>query len=105
MRFRSYFPFAILVSILFAAGVAAQAPVWAEMKTANDLLTSQKFAEAADAYAAIVKSDPANGPAWFQLGSARYSLKQYDAAAAAFKKMRRSAEMALRCSIWPASIR
>lgn len=80
------FLFGVLICLVFAADLLAQAPISPQMKTANDLLSSQKFAEAADAYEAIVKSDPADGLAWYQLGSARYSLKQYAQAATAFEK-------------------
>jgi len=56
------------------------------MTAANELYTAQKWSDAASAYEAIVKNEPGNGPAWYYLGSARYSLKQYEQAAAAFEK-------------------
>jgi tetratricopeptide (TPR) repeat protein len=86
MKVKTHFPLAVLSCIFVGSVVFGQAPLSPQMKTANELLNSQKFAEAADTYEAIVKSDPADGAAWYQLGSARYSLKQYDKAAAAFEK-------------------
>jgi len=53
---------------------------------ANALYQTQKWAEAAKAYEAITKAEPANGRAWFRLG---YSLQQtgmYEQAAAAFQQ-------------------
>jgi tetratricopeptide (TPR) repeat protein len=53
---------------------------------ANELFEAKKWAEAADVYEAIVKADPDNAKAWYQLASARYWLGQYAQAAAAFQK-------------------
>lgn len=78
--------FACLILMLVAVALCGQAPISPQMKAAGDLLSSQKYAEAAEAYEAILKTDPVNGPAWYYLGSARYSLKQYEQAAAAFEK-------------------
>lgn len=63
-----------------------QAQASSQMKAANELLGAGKFAEAAAAYEGIVKAEPLNAPAWYQLGVARYSLKQYPGAAEAFQK-------------------
>jgi tetratricopeptide (TPR) repeat protein len=57
-----------------------------QMKAADELLGAGKFTEAAAAYEGIVKAEPSNAPAWYQLGVARYSLKQYPGAAEAFRK-------------------
>ena len=56
------------------------------MQSANDLMKQQKFAAAAAVFETLLKTDPRNAAAWSQLGTARYSLKQYPAAADAFQK-------------------
>jgi tetratricopeptide (TPR) repeat protein len=53
---------------------------------ADDLLKAKKWSEATQAYEAIVKAEPDNAMAWYQLASARYSLEQFALAAEAFQK-------------------
>jgi tetratricopeptide (TPR) repeat protein len=50
------------------------------------LLKAEKWAEAAEAYEAVVKSEPDNAAAWYNLASARYRLGEFAPAAAAFEK-------------------
>lgn len=57
-----------------------------QMTDANALFNAQKWTEAAAAYETILKSEPGNGRAWYQLGMSRYSLKNYAPAAAAFER-------------------
>jgi|SRR5687767_11529826 len=77
-----------LVSVfLFAApALAVQNPPSREMKTANDLFASQKWADAAKSYEAIIAAEPGNARAWYQLGMSRFSLQQFEAAIAAWRK-------------------
>lgn len=56
---------------------------------ADELFQAQKWDQAAAAYEALLKSDPANATAWFRLGVARHSLQQLEAAAAAYEQARR----------------
>ena len=81
MRLRS---FAVLVCLFGCLAVNLLAQPSPAMQAAGDLMKQQKFADAAVAYEAIVKTEPKNAPAWSQLGTARYSLKQYPAAADAW---------------------
>jgi tetratricopeptide (TPR) repeat protein len=80
----------VLLSVLFLANTAAFAQATAQpsaqMVAANELLRAQKFAEAAKAYEAIVKDEPNNGRAWYQLGVSRFSLAQFELAIDAFQK-------------------
>lgn len=57
-----------------------------QMVAANELFKAQRWQEAATAYENILKSETNNADAWYRLATARYSLKQYQAAAAAFQK-------------------
>jgi len=57
-----------------------------QMAAAEQLFNAKKWPEAVTAYEAIVKSEPGNADAWYQLGVARYSLKEYAPAADAFQK-------------------
>jgi tetratricopeptide (TPR) repeat protein len=67
---------------------AAQGPqsLSAQMTAANELLNAEKWEPAAAAYQAILQTEPKNAAAWYQLATARYSLKQYAQAAEAFEK-------------------
>src|SRR4051812_33627695 len=56
------------------------------IKAADDLYKTGKWREAISAYEQIVKADPGNAVAWHQLAMSRYSLKEWDAAIAAFQK-------------------
>ncbi|HSS20043.1 MAG TPA: tetratricopeptide repeat protein [Pyrinomonadaceae bacterium] len=81
---------AFLLSVLFvgSTGAYAQAPAQPspQMAAANELFRAQKFADAAKAYEAIVKDEPNNGRAWYQLAMSRFSLEQFAQAIDAFQK-------------------
>lgn len=68
--------------IVFAQGQQASPA----MAAATELMAQKKYEAAAVSLEAIVKTEPQNGPAWYQLASARYFLKQYQAAADAYLK-------------------
>lgn len=76
----------LIVIIVGSIVIVAQGAPSPQMAAAGELLKAGKFGEAAEAYSVIVKDDPANAAAWYQLGSAEYSLKNYERSAAAFKK-------------------
>lgn len=70
------------------AATAATQPQGAtpEMKSeANNFYTKQDWANAAKAYEAITKLEPANAGAWGRLGGALLSLGKYDGAIVALK--------------------
>jgi tetratricopeptide (TPR) repeat protein len=69
------------MQVLAAAQIATQS-----MQCAGELFKAQKWMEAAQAYEAIVKTEPDNAAAWYQLAMARYRLGQFADAAAAFQK-------------------
>jgi tetratricopeptide (TPR) repeat protein len=56
------------------------------MLAANELLKAKNWSDAAKAYEAIVKDEPKNGRAWYQLGMARFSLEKFELAVEAFQK-------------------
>jgi tetratricopeptide (TPR) repeat protein len=56
------------------------------MQRADEMFQAKRWTEAAQAYEAIVKAEPANARAWYQLASARYWLEQFALAADAFQK-------------------
>ena len=56
------------------------------MQEAIAFMQAQKWAEAATAFEAVIKNEPANGQAWFQLGIARHSLGEYAKAVEAYLK-------------------
>ena len=56
------------------------------LTSANQLLAARKWTEAASAYEELLKREAGNSEAWYQLATARYQLKQYDAAATALLK-------------------
>lgn len=55
-------------------------------QSADKLVLEGKFAQAAQVLEGVVKSDPANGRAWFVLGSAQHELKQYAQAAESHRR-------------------
>lgn len=78
----------VLVFIILVAAVQiafAQQPVSPEMQSANELARQKKWPEAEKAFAVIVKAEPKNGRAWFNLGIARHSQEKWEAAIEAFK--------------------
>lgn len=73
--------------LLFAIPLsAAQNALTPEMEAANDLFTSQRWAEAARAYEAIVAAYPNNARAWYQLALSRFALKQFEPSISAFQR-------------------
>jgi tetratricopeptide (TPR) repeat protein len=83
MKFNAIVVFAMLALSLTSA---AQTQISPEMTAANQLTQAGKWPEAAAAYETVLKREPKNANAWYQLGSARYQLKQYKESAAAFEK-------------------
>ncbi len=75
-----------LIGLVCSFSVAAQNQPSPQMVAANEFFNAQKWTEAASAYEAILKNEPNNGRAWYQLSVVRYSLKQYAPAAAALEK-------------------
>jgi tetratricopeptide (TPR) repeat protein len=70
-----------------AQGLLAQnAALSPPMANANELFKAQKWAEAASAYGEVLKTEPQNGAAWYQLAMSQFSLKQYERAIAPFEK-------------------
>lgn len=80
----------LLLPVLFLLHTSAYAQTSAQpsprMVAANELFRARKFAEAAKALEAIVKDEPNNGRAWYQLGMSRFSLEQFEQAIEAFQK-------------------
>ena len=72
----------VLTVCCFAA--LAQAP--SRLSLADQLFRAQKFDEAAATYEAIVKDDPNNAAAWYQLGMSRLALKNFESAIEALQK-------------------
>lgn len=78
-------PICLLVFILlFSSTFAQQASP--EMTKANDLLKEKKYSEAIMMYKNELKNNRENSMAWFYIGSAEYSLKNYDGAVKAYKR-------------------
>jgi tetratricopeptide (TPR) repeat protein len=74
-------------------GVAAALPLSAQnssqkisMDEANAFFQAKDWANAAKAFEAITKKEPANFQAWNQLGATLLALNKYDQAAAAYEK-------------------
>lgn len=85
---RSKFLIAILIMIGLTAQISfgqQQAPS-PQMVAANKLVQAQKWNEAEKAFTKIVKDEPKNGRAWFMLGYARHSQKNWSGAIKAFEK-------------------
>lgn len=76
----------LVLPLLLGSVPALAGPPAATAETANALYQKHAWAEAAAAYESLVRSAPKNGQAWYRLGSARYQLKQYRQAEAAWKK-------------------
>jgi hypothetical protein len=79
-------PVTVKPRLLFAVPTAVQDSPSPQMKAANDLFAAQKWAEAAKAYEAVVAIEPDNARAWNQLGTARFSLNQFELSIPAFEK-------------------
>lgn len=56
------------------------------MDMGNTFAQNGKWLEAAAVYEGVLKVEPKNANVWYQLGTARYQLKQYKESAAAFEK-------------------
>jgi len=78
--------FLLVLIAQFGQPALAQTQPSPKMRAANELLNSQRWAEAAKAYEEIVTEDPKNARAWYQLGTARFSQQQFAAAVAAYEK-------------------
>ncbi|HEV7473184.1 MAG TPA: tetratricopeptide repeat protein [Pyrinomonadaceae bacterium] len=78
--------FLLILFCLIASTVAAQTQPSPRMTAANELMQARKWAEAAKAYEEIVKDEPGNARAWYQLGMSRLSLEQFEPAIAALQK-------------------
>lgn len=76
----------LLTIVLGNLNIFAQAQASPQMAAANALFSAQKWTEAISAYEAVLKSEPNNANAFYQIGMAQYSLKQYAPAADAFEK-------------------
>lgn len=66
--------------------VCAQTQPSPRMLAANELMKAQKWSDAAKAFEEIVKDEPGNARAWYQLAMSRMSLKQTEPAIEAFQK-------------------
>lgn len=75
----------VCFSVIGLTGVAQTQPS-PRMLAANELLKGRKWLEAAKAYEEIVKDEPKNARAWYQLGVARFSLEKFDLAVDAYQK-------------------
>ena len=79
--------FSLLILLgLTVLTVYAQAQPSPRMVAANELMKAQKWADAAKAFEEIVKEEPGNARAWYQLGMSRLSLQQIEPAIEAFHK-------------------
>jgi tetratricopeptide (TPR) repeat protein len=56
------------------------------MQAADALLQAQKFADAAKAYEALTKAEPAGAQAWYGLAMSLYRMEKFADAAAAFEQ-------------------
>jgi tetratricopeptide (TPR) repeat protein len=86
-KFRPGFCAALLLLISLSAQTAfAQTQPSPKMVSANQLFSSKAWVEAEKAYEAIVKEEPGNARAWFQLGVTRLSLEHFEPAIEALQK-------------------
>lgn len=74
----------LLAVHLSMAQTAAPAP---ELQAADTLFQAQKWEEAARAYDAITKAQPANQRAWYRLAYALHATGKYDGAVDAYQKI------------------
>ena len=73
----------IVILLVCLATVQAQEPPATD---ANMLFQAQKWSDAAWAYEQIIKTEPANGRAWFRLGVSLHKLGEYDRAVTAYQQ-------------------
>ena len=78
--------FCLVFLCLAELAVFAQTQPSPRMLAANELLKTRQWVEAAKAYEAIVKDEPKNARAWYQLGVAQFSLEKFDLAVEAYQK-------------------
>ncbi len=87
MEFRHFSVIAlVLLLCLSAQSVFSQPPISPEMQVANELIKQKKWQEAENSLSEIIKKEPENARAWFNLGLARHSQKKWESAIEAFKK-------------------
>ncbi len=79
LSLRKTFKLMIINSLLFATSVWAQAD-------ANDLYQAEKWAEAQEAYAAVVAENPDDGSSWLRLAASARKAERYDVAQNALSK-------------------
>ncbi|MEZ5428255.1 MAG: tetratricopeptide repeat protein [Pyrinomonadaceae bacterium] len=73
--------------ILIGQTINGQGPQQSpEMTAAMGLVKEQKWTEAEKALGEVVRKEPKNGRAWFNLGMARHSQEKWESAIEAFKK-------------------
>jgi tetratricopeptide (TPR) repeat protein len=77
---------AVVLVFLTTTSAFGQPQASPKMTAANELFRAQNWAEAAKAYEVVVKDEPNNARAWYQLAMARMSLQQFDSAVDAFQK-------------------
>jgi tetratricopeptide (TPR) repeat protein len=77
---------ASVIALTLSVVAFAQPAASPAMAAANELLAQKKYAQAASAYEKIAAAEPQNARAWYQLGAARYGLKDYKGAAEAYEK-------------------
>lgn len=78
-----------VASLLAFGNVAATVSIAEDsiqLTRAEQLLSDGKFAEAATAFETLLKAEPANGLAWYELASARYQLGDHGGAIEAGEK-------------------
>ncbi len=83
----NFFALFVLLTVAAALPVVAQnSAQQTAMDKANAFFQAKDWANAAKAFEAITKKEPANFQAWNQLGAALFSSGKYDKAAAAYEK-------------------
>jgi tetratricopeptide (TPR) repeat protein len=76
----------IAISIFISTALAAAQSVSPAQQSADALFSASKWEQAAQAYAAITAKEPANGPAWQQLGECNIQLQRFEDAIKAFQR-------------------
>jgi tetratricopeptide (TPR) repeat protein len=72
----------LLSCVVSNSAIAVASPA----QEADALFLTQRWAEAAQAYASLAHDQPANGKFWYRLGLSLLSLRKYDSATEALKK-------------------
>lgn len=75
----------LLISLTFVRAQQAPTPTPA-MQAADALFQAQKWAEAAQGYEAVTKTEATNARAWYRLGLSLFSLNKYEQALAAYQQ-------------------